>query len=163
MGGLLHDVGKLAVPLEILRKPGPLDDAEYTEIKRHPGTGRALLEELGGFPEPVRRLVSDHHERLDGKGYPRGLRAEELDLQTRVLSACDVYDALVSDRVYRPAWPSERALALLREETGTAFDANVVAALERVIGATDQAPGWVARLAAAAPSVPVARPSRRPA
>jgi putative nucleotidyltransferase with HDIG domain len=163
MGGLLHDVGKLAVPLEILRKPGPLDDDEYAEIKRHPGAGHALLEELGGFPEPVRRLVSDHHERLDGKGYPRGLGAGELDVQTRVLSACDVYDALVSDRVYRPAWPSERALALLREETGTAFDGQVVAALERVVGSADQAPGWVARLAAAAPAVPVARPSRRPA
>jgi putative nucleotidyltransferase with HDIG domain len=166
MGGLLHDVGKLSVPLEILRKPGPLDDREYAEIKRHPASGRALLEELGGFPEPVRRLVSDHHERLDGKGYPRGLTAGELDLQTRVLSACDVYDALVSDRVYRAAWSSERAIALLHEETGEAFDGQVIAALERVIGSAEQAPGWVARLAAASPSVPVPRPTgpaRRPA
>jgi HD-GYP domain-containing protein (c-di-GMP phosphodiesterase class II) len=167
MGGLLHDVGKLSVPLAILRKPGPLDDAEYAEIKRHPGSGRALLEELGGFPEPVLRLVCDHHERLDGKGYPHGLSAEDLDLETRILTACDVYDALVSNRVYRAAWSPERALGLLRDETGTAFDGGVVAALERVLGPAEQAVGWVARLAdaagatAAAPSAPA--PARRPA
>jgi putative nucleotidyltransferase with HDIG domain len=164
MGGLLHDIGKLSVPLEILRKPGALDDAEYAEIKRHPGAGRALLEELGGFPEPVRRLVSDHHERLDGTGYPRGLTAADLDLRTRILTAADVYDALVSDRVYRAAWTSERALALLHEESGTAFDPDVVAALERVLSGTDAGPDWVTRLAdAAAPLRPPRAPARRPA
>lgn len=76
----------------------------------------------------------DHHERLDGKGYPRGRRGEELDLETRILAVCDVYDALLSVRVYRPAWSNERAMALLREETNTAFDAGCVAALERVLG-----------------------------
>jgi putative nucleotidyltransferase with HDIG domain len=165
MGGLLHDIGKLSVPLEILNKPGALSDEEYAQIKRHPAAGRALLEELGGFPEPVRRLVSDHHERLDGKGYPRGLAAGDLDLLTRVLTACDVYDALVSDRVYRAAWPAERALALLHQDTGTAFDPQVVAALERVVGPAADAPGWVARLAeAAAPLRPApGRAARRPA
>jgi putative nucleotidyltransferase with HDIG domain len=164
MGGLLHDIGKLSVPLAILRKPGSLSDEEYAEIKRHPAAGRALLEELGGFPEPVRRLVSDHHERLDGKGYPRGLTAGALDLQTRVLTACDVYDALVSDRVYRSAWTPERALALLHSESGTAFDPVVVAALERVVGTAEEAPTWVARLAdAAAPLRPPGAPARRPA
>jgi HD-GYP domain-containing protein (c-di-GMP phosphodiesterase class II) len=162
MGGLLHDVGKLSVPLEILRKPGRLEDHEYDAIKRHPGAGRALLEELGGFPEPVRRLVSDHHERLDGKGYPRGLEAGAIDLETRILTVCDVYDALVSDRVYRSAWPTDKALALLHEESGTAFDPDVVAALERVLGTAEAAPTWVARLAGAAPS-PITPPARRPA
>jgi putative nucleotidyltransferase with HDIG domain len=162
MGGLLHDIGKLSVPLAILNKPGALDDAEYAAIKRHPGSGRALLEELGGFPEAVLRLVSDHHERLDGKGYPRGLEAEDLDLQTRVLTACDVYDALVSDRVYRSAWTPERALGLLREETGTAFDPQVVAALGRVLGPGEQAVGWVARLADAASSAPAPAAPARP-
>ena len=74
VGGLLHDIGKLSVPLEILNKPGKLTDDEFAAIKRHPGDGRKLLEELGGFPEAVRGLVSDHHERLDGSGYPRGLK-----------------------------------------------------------------------------------------
>ncbi len=81
----------------------------------------------------MRKLVRDHHERLDGAGYPHGATAEKLSLETCVLSACDVYDALCSRRVYRDAWPPERALALLREETGSAFDARCVAALERVL------------------------------
>ena len=88
VGGLLHDIGKLAVPLEILNKPGKLTDEEFAAIKRHPADGRKLLEELGGFPEAVRGLVSDHHERLDGSGYPRGLhrrRAEHRDPHPRRL------------------------------------------------------------------------------
>jgi HD-GYP domain-containing protein (c-di-GMP phosphodiesterase class II) len=149
VGGLLHDIGKLSVPLDILRKPGPLDDDEFAEIRRHPEAGRRLLEELGGFPAAVRRLVSDHHERLDGTGYPRGLSGADLPLETRILAACDVYDALVSDRVYRDAWTSERALELLRSEVDTGFDRRVVEALERVLGT----PAWVAGIAepAAAP------------
>ena len=103
-------------------KPGPLDDEEFAEIRRHPDAGRRLLEELGGFPETVERLVSDHHERLDGTGYPRGLQGCDLSIETRILAACDVYDALVSDRVYRAAWTPERALALLHEEAGTGYD-----------------------------------------
>ena len=117
VGGLLHDIGKLAVPLEILQKPGALTDEEFAAIKRHPGDGRRLLEELGGFPETVRGLVSDHHERLDGSGYPRGLTADQMSIETRILAVCDVYDALVSDRVYRAAWTPERAFALLEEES----------------------------------------------
>ena len=82
--------------------------------------GRKLLGELGGFADTVRRLVLDHHERLDGDGYPRGLEADELQLDTRILTVCDVYDALISPRVYRAAWTHEQAIALLREETGAA-------------------------------------------
>ena len=149
VGGLLHDIGKLSVPLEILNKPGPLDDDEFAEIRRHPDAGRRLLEELGGFPEAVRMLVSDHHERLDGSGYPRGLTAADQPVETRILAACDVYDALVSDRVYRAAWTPEQALALLHEEP--AYDPSVVAALERVV---KPAPSWIAGLAA-----PVTRPA----
>jgi HD-GYP domain-containing protein (c-di-GMP phosphodiesterase class II) len=146
VGGLLHDVGKLGVPLAILTKPGALDDDEFAAIRRHPEAGRRLLEELGGFPETVSRLVSDHHERLDGTGYPRGLVAADLPIETRILAACDVYDALVSDRVYRAAWTPERALALLREEAG--YDAQVVAALERVLSHGAE-PRWVAGLGTA--------------
>jgi HD-GYP domain-containing protein (c-di-GMP phosphodiesterase class II) len=95
--------------------------------------------------------VSDHHERLDGTGYPRGLHAGHLPLETRILAACDVYDALVSDRVYRPAWPAERALALLHEESGTGYDAKVVEALARIVTPESGAPSWVAGLAAPEP------------
>ncbi len=150
VGGLLHDVGKLSVPLAILQKPGPLDDAEFAEIRRHPEAGRRLIEELGGFPETVRRLVSDHHERLDGTGYPRGLQGCDLPIETRILAVCDVYDALVSDRVYRAAWTPERAFALLHEESGTGYDPAVVDALERVVSPTADAPSWIAGVAAAA-------------
>jgi len=133
IGGLLHDIGKLSVPDSILQKPGPLDDDEFDVVKLHPERGRELLNELGGFDEAVTRLVLDHHERLDGSGYPRGLADAELDLATRILSVCDVYDALVSPRVYRAAWPREKALALLRDESHTAFDSRCVAALEQLV------------------------------
>ena len=132
-GALIHDIGKLSVPDSILKKPGPLDDDEYDVIKRHTDQGAKLLDELGGFPASVRRLVHDHHERLDGAGYPQGLRADEIDLDTRILTACDVYDALISPRVYRPAWKHEDAIDLLRRDTGTAFDARCVNALEQVL------------------------------
>jgi hypothetical protein len=132
-GGLIHDIGKLAVPDSILKKPGALDDDEYEVIKRHPDQGAKLLDDVGGFPAPVRRLVRNHHERLDGKGYPSGLRADAIDLDTRILTACDVYDALMSPRVYRPAWTHAAAIELLRSQTGTAFDARCVKALELVL------------------------------
>jgi putative nucleotidyltransferase with HDIG domain len=157
VGGLLHDIGKLSVPLEILNKPGPLDDDEFAEIRRHPESGRRLLEELGGFSDTVRSLVSDHHERLDGTGYPRGLQGCDLPIETRILAACDVYDALVSDRVYRAAWTPDRALELLHEDAGTGFDPKVVEALERVVEPSDGAPSWVAGLRA-----PVSRAASRP-
>ena len=133
IGGLLHDVGKLSVPDSILRKPGPLDEDEFAIVKLHPERGQELLSELGGFDASVERLVLDHHERLDGTGYPRGLKADDLDLETRILSVSDVYDALVSPRVYRPAWSVDRALALMHDESGTAFDARCVEALARIV------------------------------
>ena len=134
IGALVHDIGKLGVPDAILRKPGPLDDAEYAVIKGHPEGGNKLLGELGGFSSGVRRLVLDHHERLDGKGYPRGIAGDEIDLDTRILTACDVYDALITRRVYRDAWSYDDAIAFLRREIGTAFDERVVEALEHVTG-----------------------------
>jgi putative nucleotidyltransferase with HDIG domain len=125
-GALLHDIGKLSIPDEILRKPGALTDEEYDEIKQHAERGRALLGELGGFDDAVKRLVAGHHERLDGTGYPHGLQADELDLETRILAVCDVYDALVSPRVYRDAWSYDEAIEILR---GDGFDQRCVTAL----------------------------------
>jgi putative nucleotidyltransferase with HDIG domain len=132
-GGLLHDIGKLRVPDEILRKPGPLTDDEFEAVKGHVETGVALLNDLGGYPPGVHRLVLSHHERLDGTGYPRGAAGPELTLDVRILAVCDVYDALLSTRVYRPAWTHERAIAFLRERAGTQFDPRCVDALERVL------------------------------
>ena len=133
VGGLLHDVGKLAVPNEILQKPDALTDEEFDVIKRHPESGSELVRELG-FSAQVARLVLDHHERLDGTGYPRGLGAPDLDIETRILAVCDVFDALLSKRVYRDAWRLDDALELITREAGTKFDPACVDALERVIG-----------------------------
>ena len=135
LGGLLHDVGKLSVPLAILNKPGRLTEEEFAEIRRHPGAGRELLSELGGFPKLVLELVESHHERLDGAGYPNRVPAGELDIAVRILTVADVYDALTADRVYREAWTSERALALLTDESGLAFDPECVAALRELVAA----------------------------
>jgi putative nucleotidyltransferase with HDIG domain len=132
IGGLVHDVGKLSVPNEILQKPGALTDEEYDVIKRHSELGSELVLQLG-FSAQVARLVLDHHERLDGTGYPRGLGAPDLDIETRILAVCDVFDALLSKRVYRPAWTLENALELLSRESGTAFDRACVEALGRVL------------------------------
>jgi hypothetical protein len=156
IGGLLHDMGKLSLPASILRKPTSLDDDEFEEIKQHPERGRELLAELGGFDATVRRLVLDHHERLDGSGYPRGLTAGQMDLSTRILAVADVYDALVSARVYRPAWTTEQALEHLRAESGTAFDEKCVEALEAVVtGRRPARPRELrARAASPVPSAP---------
>ena len=133
VGGLLHDVGKLAVPDEVLKKPGPLTDTEFALVQEHPTRGCRLLRELGGFGHDVLRLVLDHHERLDGSGYPRRLCAAEIDFDTSILAVCDVYDALRSQRVYRDAWTHEQAIALLHEGSGKLFDARCVGALERLL------------------------------
>jgi HD-GYP domain-containing protein (c-di-GMP phosphodiesterase class II) len=140
VGGLLHDIGKLSIPDEILKKPGSLEPGEYAVIQRHPENGKSLLRELGGFADGVLRLVHDHHERLDGTGYPRGLSEAELDLDTRILAVCDVYDALISTRVYRAAWSAEKALSLLFEQAGSAFDNRCVEALARVLAREPASP-----------------------
>jgi HD-GYP domain-containing protein (c-di-GMP phosphodiesterase class II) len=155
IGGLLHDMGKLSVPSAILKKPAALDDDEFAQIKLHPERGRELLNELGGFDDTVKRLVLDHHERLDGTGYPRGLRGADLDLPTRILAVCDVYDALVSNRVYRAAWTHEQAMSHLRDQAGTAFDERCVDALEQVTTGVHPADAELALTAASPlPSAP---------
>jgi len=156
IGALVHDIGKLSVPDAILKKPGPLDDEEYAVIKEHPERGYRLLNELGGFSDAVRHLVRDHHERLDGRGYPRGLAESQIDLDTRILTVCDVYDALISKRVYRGAWAHDEAMELLHREIGAAFDERCVAALERVVSGASPVPAgrdWPAGLREPAPAV----------
>jgi putative nucleotidyltransferase with HDIG domain len=133
-GGLVHDIGKLSIPDSILKKPANLEPSEFEVIKQHPERGYRMLKELG-FRESVRRLVLDHHERLDGTGYPRKLGGPAVSLDARILAVCDVYDALISNRVYRSAWTHERAIALLHDEAGTKLDRRCVTALERVLAA----------------------------
>jgi HD-GYP domain-containing protein (c-di-GMP phosphodiesterase class II) len=139
LAGMVHDIGKLAIPDAILAKPGALTDAEMDVIRRHPVLGDELLADLG-YPDRIRRVVRGHHERLDGGGYPDGLRGEQIDLDTRILSVADVWDALVSPRVYRSAWTPERAMALMVGDTGAAFDERCVAALCTLTGMVPEAP-----------------------
>jgi HD-GYP domain-containing protein (c-di-GMP phosphodiesterase class II) len=133
IGGLLHDIGKLAVPDAILKKPGPLSEAEYHVVMQHVFTGEALLRELGGFSPMVHRLVRGHHERFDGSGYPRAVAGDPIPVDVAILAVCDVYDALISERVYREAWSHERALDHLRAGAGKLFDETCVETLADVL------------------------------
>ncbi|MBM3476793.1 MAG: HD-GYP domain-containing protein [Armatimonadetes bacterium] len=127
-GAVLHDIGKLAIPDWLLRKPSRLSDAEFEVIKRHPIAGEAILKPVD-FGSDVTTIVRYHHERLDGSGYPEGLAGEAIPIGARILAVIDVYDALIEDRPYRKAWTHEQAMAHLHEQAGTAFDPTVVAAL----------------------------------
>ncbi|MBJ7472495.1 MAG: HD domain-containing protein [Solirubrobacteraceae bacterium] len=133
-GGLLHDIGKLSVPTEILQKPGRLTDDEFEVVQKHPADGRALLTELGGFHALVLDLVEHHHERVDGTGYPHGRQGDQLPLEVRILAVADVFDALTTDRPYRRACTAADALAELDQQAGTGLDSRCVAALRDVIG-----------------------------
>ncbi|MCW2921620.1 MAG: hypothetical protein JWL76_1494 [Thermoleophilia bacterium] len=130
--GLVHDIGKLRIPHSVLHKAGKLTDEEFDLVKAHPDFGVELLSQLRGFDGEL-MIVLGHHEKLSGTGYPLGLKGEQIDLETRIMTACDVFDALTDSRSYKEPWPVERALALLHEESGTSFDPIVVQALESVI------------------------------
>jgi diguanylate cyclase (GGDEF)-like protein len=126
LAGSLHDLGKLAIPEEILRKPGPLNEDERLVLERHPQIGFRMLDELG--VDPVASWVLHHHERWDGDGYPAGLVAEEIPLGARILLVADAYDAMTTDRIYRGRLSHERAIAELERCAGTQFDPEVVSA-----------------------------------
>jgi diguanylate cyclase (GGDEF)-like protein/putative nucleotidyltransferase with HDIG domain len=122
---LLHDIGKLAVPEHILSKPGPLTQEEFQKIRVHPQVGAEIISAVP-FPYPVAPLILSHHERWDGKGYPQGLKGEEIPLGARILSVVDYFDALTSDRPYHKAMTFDAAVALLQQESGRALDPTVV-------------------------------------
>jgi response regulator RpfG family c-di-GMP phosphodiesterase len=125
----LHDVGKLGVPDTILRKPGPLDEAEWAIMRRHPEWGADMVATVPGLDQ-LGLLVGSHHERWDGRGYPDGLAGEAIPLASRVISVCDAYEAMVSRRPYRESLSARRALGELAAGAGSQFDPQVVAAVE---------------------------------
>jgi diguanylate cyclase (GGDEF)-like protein/putative nucleotidyltransferase with HDIG domain len=126
LAGQLHDLGKLAIPEELLRKPGALTDSERLVLERHPQIGFRMLDSLG--VDPVAELVLHHHERWDGAGYPDGLAGERIPLGARIIFVADAYDAMVLDRAYRPARSPHAAIAELRRCAGSQFDPAIVAA-----------------------------------
>src|SRR5215472_5117995 len=122
---LLHDIGKLAVPEQILSKPGPLTQEEYQKIRIHPQVGADIVSSVP-FPYPVAPLILSHHERWDGKGYPAGLKGNTIPLGARILSVVDYFDALMSERPYHKAMTSDAAVGLLQQEAGKGLDPQVV-------------------------------------
>ena len=126
-GSILHDVGKIGVPDAILRKPGKLDAEEWDEMKKHPEMGYRMLQHIG-FLEPALDLVLCHQERFDGSGYPRGLEGEGIPLGARIFAVVDTFDAMTSDRPYRPALSIETAVREVRKFSGTQFDPDAAEA-----------------------------------
>jgi len=136
--GLLHDLGKVAVPAEILNKPGALTEAEFEVIRKHPVEAARIIEPIQVFGE-ILPIVRQHHERWDGSGYPDGLRETEIHLGARILAVSDVYDALYSERPYRSGWSQDKVLRYLQEQAGKSFDPEVVKVLCAM--AVDNHPG----------------------
>ncbi len=164
---LLHDVGKIRVPKTIITKRGPLDEDEWTIVRRHTIDGEAMLCQVGGALVEVGRIVRASHERFDGQGYPDGLVGEEIPLEARIVTACDSYSAMTTDRPYRPGRSPAEALAELERCSGSQFDPNVVATLRELIfaelaaaadGAASSAPNGMSRSAPNAIRAPT--PSR---
>jgi HD-GYP domain-containing protein (c-di-GMP phosphodiesterase class II) len=129
---LLHDVGKLGMPDAILHKPGPLDDDEWVVVRRHPLFGERLLRDIPGL-ERVALIVRSEHERIDGDGYPDGLKGDEIPIESRIILTCDAYEAMTSDRPYRPAMTQDEALKELGRSAGKQLDPDAVEALTVVL------------------------------
>lgn len=125
LGAMLHDIGKVMVPMEILNRPGRLSKPEFEIIKTHPNVGYDIVEKVE-FIWPIGEMILQHHERLDGSGYPNGLKGDEIILEARIIAVADVLEAITSHRPYRPALGLDKAIEVLCEGRGTAFDATVI-------------------------------------
>jgi HD-GYP domain-containing protein (c-di-GMP phosphodiesterase class II) len=133
---VLHDLGKLGIADAILHKPGKLDDFEWKEIQRHPEVGARILEHAG--LQDIAGWVRAHHERVDGRGYPKGLSAEEIPLEARILAVADAYEAMVADRPYRAGVPAAAAREELIRCSGTQFDPAVTEAFLASLDSSDE-------------------------
>ncbi|MEA2522411.1 MAG: hypothetical protein QOI81_2057 [Actinomycetota bacterium] len=131
-GFFLHDIGKVGVPEQVLRKPGPLDQGEWDVMRSHPNIGAQIVEPIRFLGEAV-DIVRSHHEWFDGSGYPKGLAGEEIPLAARIFAVADSFDAMTSDRPYRAALPIEVAIAEIREGSGTQFDPAAVDAFMELV------------------------------
>jgi HD-GYP domain-containing protein (c-di-GMP phosphodiesterase class II) len=138
LAGILSDVGKLALPDDVLRKPGPLTEHERLAMQRHPEIGSAMLESLG--VDPVATWIRHHHERWDGRGYPERLAGEQIPLAARILFVADAFEAMTSVQAWRPRLSAKEALAELQRCSGTQFDPDVVSALAAELEARERVP-----------------------
>ena len=136
-GAYLHDIGKMAIPDAVLLKPGALDEKEWEIMRSHPVLAVEMLEPLGFLPKITLNVVRHHHERWDGSGYPDGLAGEAIPLEARIFAVADVFDALVSPRPYKEAWPLERAAEELKREAGRVLDPRVVEAFLKALRAEE--------------------------
>jgi HD-GYP domain-containing protein (c-di-GMP phosphodiesterase class II) len=130
---LLHDVGKVAIPNEIINKPGALEPHEWAVVRRHTIEGQRMLDRVGGFMREVGLIVRSHHERWDGAGYPDGLAGPSIPLEARIIACCDTWNAMTTTRSYRAALPVHVAVREIRANAGTQFDADVVDAVLAVV------------------------------
>lgn len=131
MAGIIHDLGKINVPAEILSKPGKLSELEFNLIKTHPQTGHDLLKDIK-FPWPIAAMILQHHEKMNGSGYPNGLKGEEIMVEARILTVADIVEAMSSHRPYRSALGIEKALGQIKMDRGTLLDPDVVDACLKV-------------------------------
>src|SRR5512135_1752724 len=136
-GSLLHDVGKSIIPDKILLKPGSLTESEWEVVRRHPLFGYKLLEAIE-YLRPALDIPYCHHERWDGSGYPRGLKGDEIPLSARIFAYVDVWDALLSDRPYRRAWPFEKVRQHIYSEVGTHFDPKMFKLIEEIMFSSER-------------------------
>jgi len=125
IGGILHDIGKINVPIDILMKPGSLTDLEFSLIKLHPQVGYDVLKGID-FPWPVPKIILQHHERIDGSGYPKGLKNGDILMEAKILSVADVVEAMASHRPYRPALGVDKALKEISDKKGTLYASEAV-------------------------------------
>lgn len=146
LAGLLHDIGKSEIPIEIVTKPGPLTAAEEEVMKTHTVRGQEILQRADPSLRPIADIVRACHERVDGRGYPDGLVGDEIPLAARIVLCCDAYDAMTTDRPYRQALGHERAVAELVAGVDTQFDRRIVLALLRVLATRGYAEPSLARI-----------------
>ncbi|MEN6587097.1 MAG: HD domain-containing phosphohydrolase, partial [Sulfuricella sp.] len=135
-GAMIHDIGKISVPAEILSKPGALTKTEYQLIQCHPETGFGIVQGIE-FPWPVAEMIAQHHERLDGSGYPKGCKGETIIIEARIIAVADVVEAMTTHRPYRPALGLTAALEEISQGKGIRYDPTVVEACIRVIRTND--------------------------